>query len=67
MPPLATRFLASGYLSIPCYAWSLDARFDRARNIPFCCAVDTETLNLGGEGAAGSSYALEYEELGYRW
>ena len=58
VPPLATRFLASGYLSIPCCAWSLDARFDRARDVPFC-AVDAEALNLGGgEGAAGSSYAL---------
>jgi tRNASer (uridine44-2'-O)-methyltransferase len=37
----------------------LDARFDRARDVPLC-AVDAETLNLGGggEGAAGSSYAL---------
>jgi tRNASer (uridine44-2'-O)-methyltransferase len=59
IPPLATRFLASGYLSIPCCAWSFDARFDRTRDIPFC-AVDTESLNLGGggEGAAGSSYSL---------
>ena len=60
IPPLATRFSASGYLSIPCCAWSLDARFDRARDVPLC-AVDAETLNLGGgggEGAAGSSYAL---------
>ena len=56
IPPLATRYIASGYLSIPCCAWSFDARFDRARDVPFC-AVDTESLNLGGEGA-GSSYAL---------
>jgi hypothetical protein len=59
IPPLATHFLASRYLSIPCCAWSLDARFDPARDVPLC-AVDAETLNLGsgGEGAAGSSYAL---------
>ena len=57
IPLLATRYLASGYLSIPCCAWSFDARFDRARDAPFC-AVDTESLNLGAEGAAGSSYAL---------
>jgi tRNASer (uridine44-2'-O)-methyltransferase len=58
VPPLATRSLASGYLSIPCCAWSFDARFDRARDVPFC-AVDAETLNLGtgGEGAVSSSYA----------
>jgi hypothetical protein len=55
IPPLATRYLASGYLSIPCCAWSFDARFDRARDVPFC-AVDTESLNLGGESTA-SSYA----------
>jgi hypothetical protein len=29
IPPLATRYLASGYCSIPWCAWSLDARFDR--------------------------------------
>jgi tRNASer (uridine44-2'-O)-methyltransferase len=64
IPPLATRYLASGYLSIPCCAWTFDARFDRARDVPFC-AVDAESLNLGGgdsssEGAAAgsSSYAL---------
>jgi len=57
LPPLATRFLASGYLSIPCCAWSFDARFDRARDVPLC-AIDAETLNLGGDSAAGSSYAL---------
>lgn len=57
IPPLATRYLASGYLSIPCCAWTFDARFDRARDLPFC-TVDTESLNLGGEGSAGSSYAL---------
>jgi tRNASer (uridine44-2'-O)-methyltransferase len=56
IPPLATRYLASGYLSIPCCAWTFDARFDRARDVPFC-VVDTESLNLGGESAA-SSYAL---------
>lgn len=64
VPLLATRFHASGYLSIPCCAWALDARFDRARDVPLC-AVDAATLNLGGgEGSEGeggsisSSYAL---------
>ncbi|KAF8274494.1 hypothetical protein EI94DRAFT_1675134 [Lactarius quietus] len=58
VPLLATRVRASGYLSIPCCAWGLDARFDRARDVP-CCDVDAETLNLGGAGeGAGSSYAL---------
>lgn len=70
VPILATRFHASGYLSIPCCAWALDARFDRARDVPLC-VVDAATLNLGdgngggegGEGEGGgksssSSYAL---------
>jgi tRNASer (uridine44-2'-O)-methyltransferase len=56
IPALATRHLASGYLSIPCCAWTFDARFDRARDVPVC-AVDAESLNLGGEGGS-SSYAL---------
>ncbi|KAH9176343.1 DUF1613-domain-containing protein [Lactarius sanguifluus] len=58
VPLLATRVRASGYLSIPCCAWGLDARFDRARDVPRC-DVDAETLNLGagGEGV-WSSYAL---------
>jgi tRNASer (uridine44-2'-O)-methyltransferase len=58
IPALATRYRASGYLSIPCCAWTLDARFDRSRDVPFC-TVDPESLNLGGEaGSSGSSYAL---------
>ena len=67
MAPLATLVQASGYLSIPCCAWALDARFDRARDVPLC-AVDPGTLNLGGgpgyggNGVGGvggsSSYAL---------
>ena len=61
VPILATRFCASGYLSIPCCAWTFDARFDRARDVPLC-TVDAATLNLGageGEGGSGSSsYAL---------
>lgn len=60
MPALATRLLASGYLSIPCCAWALDARFDRTRDVPFC-PIDAGTLNLGGGGGgegAGSSYML---------
>jgi len=61
VPLLATRFHASGYLSIPCCPWALDARFDRARDVPLC-AVDAASLNLGGGGedssGSGSSYSL---------
>jgi hypothetical protein len=61
MPLLATRVRASGYLSIPCCAWTLDARFDRAQDLPFC-AVGPEALNLGGTSGTGegtgSPYAL---------
>jgi tRNASer (uridine44-2'-O)-methyltransferase len=58
IPALATRYRASGYLSIPCCAWSFDARFDRSRDVPFC-TVDAESLNIGGGGETGSSsYAL---------
>jgi tRNASer (uridine44-2'-O)-methyltransferase len=64
VPLLATRFHASGYLSIPCCAWTLDARFDRACDVPLC-AVDAATLNLGGGGggedgssSSSSSYSL---------
>jgi tRNASer (uridine44-2'-O)-methyltransferase len=56
VPLLATRFHASGYLSIPCCTWALDARFDRGRDVPLC-AVDAATLNLGA-GSGSSSYAL---------
>ncbi|KAI0254068.1 hypothetical protein BJV78DRAFT_104962 [Lactifluus subvellereus] len=58
VPLLATRVRASGYLSIPCCAWALDARFDPL------CVVGAEALNLGGgsvgagEGSSGSSYGL---------
>jgi tRNASer (uridine44-2'-O)-methyltransferase len=59
VPLIATRFHASGYLSIPCCAWALDARFDRTRDVPVC-TVDPATLNLGGGGedSSSSSYAL---------
>jgi tRNASer (uridine44-2'-O)-methyltransferase len=52
VPLLATRSHASGYLSIPCCAWTLDARFDRARDVPLC-TVDAAALNLGGGGGGG--------------
>ena len=59
IPALATRHRASGYLSIPCCAWSFDARFDRSRDVPLC-TVDPESLNLGGGEASGSSSSSSY-------
>jgi len=59
VPVLATRARASGYLSIPCCAWVLDAKFDRARDAPFAAPPTfAETLNLGGDAGVASSYAM---------
>ncbi|KAI0266834.1 hypothetical protein BC834DRAFT_969341 [Gloeopeniophorella convolvens] len=55
LPLLARRTRAAGFLSIPCCAWALDARFERARDAPLV-VLDPDALNLGGEGT-GSSYA----------
>lgn len=72
-PVLATLSGASGYLSIPCCAWSFDVRFDRAQvtrqgtgSTPFAFAFPPDTseaefidsLKLGGLGNATSSYSM---------
>lgn len=72
-PVLATLSGASGYLSIPCCAWSFDARFDRAQvtrqgtgSTAFAFAFPHDTseeefinsLKLGGLGNATSSYSM---------
>ncbi|KAI0320928.1 hypothetical protein OF83DRAFT_1081312 [Amylostereum chailletii] len=57
LPLLSTLTRASGYLSIPCCAWSFDARFDRARDTPLL-SIDPVSLNLGGDGSYASSYSM---------
>jgi tRNASer (uridine44-2'-O)-methyltransferase len=60
IPVLAARAGAAGYLSIPCCAWSFDARFDRARDMPYEVNLDEdrfiENLNLGADGSRTSGY-----------
>lgn len=61
IPILATMHSASGFLNIPCCAWSFDERFARMtastrdtysdlENIPI------DSLNLGADGSTSSSY-----------
>ncbi|KIP12447.1 hypothetical protein PHLGIDRAFT_20922 [Phlebiopsis gigantea 11061_1 CR5-6] len=61
VPIVATLCSASGYLSIPCCAWTFDSRFERSQNLPFETGIDvdqfTETLHLGGDGSNSSSYS----------
>lgn len=65
LPLIATIEHASGYLSIPCCAWSFDERFARASTTTFLdltSIVDDdaflERLNLGGEGGRQSQYSM---------
>ncbi|KAJ7265456.1 hypothetical protein B0H12DRAFT_1201063 [Mycena haematopus] len=63
-PLLATRAHASGFISIPCCAWTFDARFERgnatmggARDDRDELAALVETLNLGADSGNTSGYA----------
>ncbi|KAJ7141139.1 hypothetical protein C8R44DRAFT_604377 [Mycena epipterygia] len=66
-PLLATRARASGFLSIPCCAWTFDARFERGKagaaalfagdDAGAELAALVETLNLGSDNANTSGYA----------
>jgi tRNASer (uridine44-2'-O)-methyltransferase len=60
IPVLSTKFSASGYLSIPCCAWTFDARFERSSPPMFPTSASdlAETLNLGGDGSKSSSYSM---------
>ncbi|KAI0051852.1 DUF1613 domain-containing protein [Auriscalpium vulgare] len=62
VPVLATLSGASGYLSIPCCAWTFDARYERSRDTPYAVPLPaplfTASLNLGGEGANTSAYSM---------
>ncbi|KAL1951651.1 hypothetical protein VTO73DRAFT_800 [Trametes versicolor] len=59
-PVLATLFAASGYLSIPCCAWTFDEKYERSRVSDYPTPYDdsfVDGLNLGGEGSNVSSYS----------
>ncbi|KAI9461330.1 hypothetical protein HD554DRAFT_2206749 [Boletus coccyginus] len=65
LPLIATIEHASGYLSIPCCAWSFDERFARASTTTFAGLVSivaddafVDRLNLGGEGSHQSQYSV---------
>ncbi|XP_006464036.1 hypothetical protein AGABI2DRAFT_209065 [Agaricus bisporus var. bisporus H97] len=66
VPVLATLHKASGYLSIPCCAWSFDAKFERSSASFFPIPISptgldlqfVEGLNLGGDGSHTSSYSI---------
>ncbi|RDB18428.1 tRNA (uracil-O(2)-)-methyltransferase [Hypsizygus marmoreus] len=72
LPVLSTIHSFSGYLSIPCCAWSFDAKYERTTTPLFPLPVApsnsdpkaemsweafSETLNLGGDGGK-SSYSM---------
>ncbi|KAI0032465.1 DUF1613-domain-containing protein [Vararia minispora EC-137] len=61
IPILSSRTGASGYLSLPCCAWSFDARFDRARDKTYAVDMSNErfiaSLNLGADGSTTSGFA----------
>lgn len=67
-PVLSTIASASGYLSIPCCAWSFDTKFERsasqALSLPFSAVAGQysqefiDSLNLGGDGSNTSTYAM---------
>ncbi|KZT20848.1 DUF1613-domain-containing protein [Neolentinus lepideus HHB14362 ss-1] len=63
VPVLATLHGASGYLSIPCCAWTFDERFARSAKkdhifpVPEHDSEFVEGLGLGGEGNNTSAYS----------
>lgn len=61
VPLLSTMSNASGYLSIPCCAWTFDSRYERSRHPPFPVPVPldefAESLYLGGDGSNSSAYS----------
>ncbi|KAK7027357.1 tRNA(Ser) Um(44) 2'-O-methyltransferase [Paramarasmius palmivorus] len=63
-PVLATLSSASGYLSIPCCAWTFDVKYERSTNLPYLLPDEeapeefAKRLNLGGDGSNTSSYSM---------
>jgi tRNASer (uridine44-2'-O)-methyltransferase len=60
VPILSTICSSSGYLSIPCCAWTFDGRYDRSRDVPYPPPTPNfaDSLNLGDEGSNTSSYSM---------
>ncbi|KAG5640602.1 hypothetical protein DXG03_007952 [Asterophora parasitica] len=62
VPVFSTLHSASGYLSIPCCAWSFDTKYERSSTAMFPIPGEgsefADTLNLGGDGGNGSSYSM---------
>ncbi|EGO03153.1 hypothetical protein SERLA73DRAFT_83119 [Serpula lacrymans var. lacrymans S7.3] len=65
LPVLATLTQSSGYLSIPCCAWSFDSRYTRSAPTEYTDpkgglsdADFIDRLNLGGDGSNASSYSM---------
>ncbi|OCH95784.1 DUF1613-domain-containing protein [Obba rivulosa] len=60
-PVLSTLCSASGYLSIPCCAWTFDARYERSRSSDYPIPNMenfVQSLHLGGDGGNTSSYSM---------
>ena len=61
VPVMSTICDASGYLSIPCCAWTFDSRFERSNYSPFPVPVPldefADSLYLGGDGNYASAYS----------
>ncbi|KAF6756478.1 DUF1613 domain-containing protein [Ephemerocybe angulata] len=59
VPVVATLTSASGYISIPCCAWSFDAKFERSSTKGYPHGEGfVESLSLGGDGSNASSYSM---------
>lgn len=60
IPVLSTLHAASGYLSIPCCAWTFDMRYERSSTptFPIPAPDFADTLNLAGDGNRSSSYSM---------
>ncbi|KAI0702522.1 DUF1613-domain-containing protein [Cytidiella melzeri] len=61
VPVVSTICNVSGYLSIPCCAWTFDSRFERSKNdmfpVPMSLEEFAESLYLGGDGSNTSAYS----------
>ncbi|CCL98968.1 uncharacterized protein FIBRA_00976 [Fibroporia radiculosa] len=60
VPIISTMCSASGYISIPCCAWTFDSRYDRSRTPGFPVTEENfvQSLHLGGDGSNASSYSM---------